>query len=320
MCRSMPKPSWLNALAVTLALTIGQFPAAPAMANSTDVVIDASSSSVASASSMATAKEVLGILNAARSKAGCGPLKINNKLMAAAKTHATNMAQKDFFGHANRDGSKFSKRVKRQGYKYRMVAENIAAGQASGQTGRQCMAEQRRAPPQYPELQAQGNRGGGGLSGRRQADHGQQQAVLLLLGAGFRLSMTRRIFIDADACPVKAEAERVATRHGVKMVLVSNGGIRPSQNPLVESVFVAAGPDEADKWIADACGPGDVVVTGDIPLAAKCVAAGARVVKHNGEELTAANVGHGAGDAGSDGRPAVGRPVPSGRRQDVLQG
>ena len=103
--------------------------------------------------------------------------------------------------------------------------------------------------------------------------------------------MSRRIFIDADACPVKAEAERVATRHGVKMLLVSNGGIRPSQNPLVESVFVAAGPDEADKWIAEACGPGDVVVTGDIPLAARCVAAGARVVKHNGEELTAANVG-----------------------------
>ena len=103
--------------------------------------------------------------------------------------------------------------------------------------------------------------------------------------------MTRRIFIDADACPVKAEAERVATRHGVRMLVVSNGGIRPSQNPLVESVFVAAGPDEADKWIAEACGPGDVVVTADIPLAAKCVAAGARVVKHNGEELTADNVG-----------------------------
>lgn len=103
--------------------------------------------------------------------------------------------------------------------------------------------------------------------------------------------MSRRIFIDADACPVKAEAERVATRHGVRMLLVSNGGIRPSQNPLVESVFVASGPDEADKWIAAACKPGDVVVTGDIPLAAKCVAAGARVIKHNGEELTAANVG-----------------------------
>ena len=99
------------------------------------------------------------------------------------------------------------------------------------------------------------------------------------------------IYIDADACPVKAEAETVATRHKVRMVVVSNGGIRPSQNPLVESKFVASGPDEADKWIAEACGPGDVVVTGDIPLAAKCVAAGARVVKHNGEELTAANVG-----------------------------
>ena len=104
--------------------------------------------------------------------------------------------------------------------------------------------------------------------------------------------MTGRIFIDADACPVKAEAERVATRHQMRMILVSNGGIRPSANPLVESVFVASGPDEADKWIAEACGVGDVVVTGDIPLAAKCVAAGAKVVKHNGEELTPANLGN----------------------------
>ncbi|MES2145045.1 MAG: YaiI/YqxD family protein [Pseudomonadota bacterium] len=99
------------------------------------------------------------------------------------------------------------------------------------------------------------------------------------------------IYIDADACPVKAEAERVATRLRVPMVLVSNGGIRPSPNPLVQSVFVTDGPDEADKWIAEACGPGDVVVTGDIPLAAKCVARGAKVVKHNGEELTGANIG-----------------------------
>ncbi len=100
------------------------------------------------------------------------------------------------------------------------------------------------------------------------------------------------IYIDADACPVKAEAERVATRHQMRMVLVSNGGIRPSANPLVESVFVTSGPDEADKYIADQCGPGDVVVTADIPLAAKCVAVGARVVKHNGEELTGANIGN----------------------------
>lgn len=104
--------------------------------------------------------------------------------------------------------------------------------------------------------------------------------------------MSQTIYIDADACPVKIEAERVATRLGVRMVLVSNGGIRPSDNPLVESVYVASGPDEADKYIADSCGPGDVVVTGDIPLAAKCVAAGARVLKHNGEELNDRNIGN----------------------------
>lgn len=99
------------------------------------------------------------------------------------------------------------------------------------------------------------------------------------------------LYIDADACPVKAEAEKVATRHGLKMYVVSNGGIRPSQNPLVETVIVAEGADEADKWIADRCGPGDVVVTGDIPLAAKCVATGARVLRHNGEAFTEANIG-----------------------------
>ena len=101
-----------------------------------------------------------------------------------------------------------------------------------------------------------------------------------------------KLYIDADACPVKSEAERVATRHRVQMFVVSNGGLRPSQNPLVETVIVPEGPDIADMWIADRAGPGDVVVTGDIPLAAKCVEAGARVLKHNGEALTAANIGN----------------------------
>ena len=100
------------------------------------------------------------------------------------------------------------------------------------------------------------------------------------------------LYIDADACPVKAEAEKVATRHKVAMKVVSNGGLRPSQNPFVENVIVDAGPDVADMWIADRAGPGDVVITGDIPLAAKCVEAGARVLKHNGEALTAANIGN----------------------------
>ena len=99
------------------------------------------------------------------------------------------------------------------------------------------------------------------------------------------------LYIDADACPVKAEAERVATRHRLTMYVVSNGGLRPSQNPLVETVIVASGADEADKWIAERAGPGDVVVTGDIPLAAKCIAAGARVLRHNGEPFTEKDIG-----------------------------
>jgi uncharacterized protein YaiI (UPF0178 family) len=100
------------------------------------------------------------------------------------------------------------------------------------------------------------------------------------------------LYIDADACPVKAEAERVATRHGIRMFIVSNGGLRPSQNPMVETVIVPDGPDVADMWIAERCGPGDVVVTGDIPLASKCIEAGAEVLKHNGEALTRANIGN----------------------------
>ena len=100
------------------------------------------------------------------------------------------------------------------------------------------------------------------------------------------------IYVDADACPIKAEAEKVATRHRVPVKIVSNGGLRLSQNPLVETVIVPDGPDVADMWIAERAGVGDVVITGDIPLAAKCVEAGARVLKHNGEALTAANIGN----------------------------
>jgi uncharacterized protein YaiI (UPF0178 family) len=100
------------------------------------------------------------------------------------------------------------------------------------------------------------------------------------------------LYVDADACPVKDEVERVGTRHGLRMFIVSNGGLRPSRNPLVETVIVPDGPDVADMWIAERAGPGDVVITGDIPLAARCVEAGAQVLKHNGEALTAANIGN----------------------------
>jgi uncharacterized protein YaiI (UPF0178 family) len=100
-----------------------------------------------------------------------------------------------------------------------------------------------------------------------------------------------RVFVDADACPVKAEAERVATRHRVELIMVHNGGLRPSPNPLVRHVIVDEGPDMADRWIAGECGPGDVVVTGDIPLADACLKAGAAVIQHDGAALTRANIG-----------------------------
>ena len=100
------------------------------------------------------------------------------------------------------------------------------------------------------------------------------------------------IYVDADACPVKAEVERVGTRHKVQMFVVTNGGIRPSLNPLVKTVVVPDGPDVADMWIADRAGPGDIVITGDIPLAARCIEGGAQVLKHNGEPLTQANIGN----------------------------
>ena len=99
------------------------------------------------------------------------------------------------------------------------------------------------------------------------------------------------IYVDADACPVKAEVERAATRLNVPVKMVSNGGLRLSNNPLIEMIYVAEGPDVADMWIADRAGPRDVVITGDIPLAAKCVASGAQVLKPNGEELTERNIG-----------------------------
>ena len=91
------------------------------------------------------------------------------------------------------------------------------------------------------------------------------------------------IYVDADACPVKDEIERVAMRHGTKVYLVSDGGIRPSQNPLVELVIVDPGTDAADDWIATHIEEADVCVTNDIPLAA--------VLKHNGDGFNEESIG-----------------------------
>jgi uncharacterized protein YaiI (UPF0178 family) len=99
------------------------------------------------------------------------------------------------------------------------------------------------------------------------------------------------IFVDGDACPVKDEVERVAGRHGMTVHIVSNGGLRPSRNPLVRHVTVAAGADAADNWIAEHAGVGDIVVTADIPLASRCLKTGARVLGPSGRQFTEDGIG-----------------------------
>ena len=101
------------------------------------------------------------------------------------------------------------------------------------------------------------------------------------------------LFIDADACPVREEAFRVATRLNLPVRVVSNGSrpIRPPGLPNVEVVTVGGKPDEADDWIAERIGPMDVCVTADIPLASRCLARGARALSHNGHVWTADNIG-----------------------------
>jgi uncharacterized protein YaiI (UPF0178 family) len=94
------------------------------------------------------------------------------------------------------------------------------------------------------------------------------------------------IYLDADACPVKEEAYKVARRHNEKVYVVTNNPMRVPDEPLIEMVWVRGGFDAADDWIAERIGPADVAVTSDIPLAERCIKAGARVIGPKGGELT----------------------------------
>jgi len=101
------------------------------------------------------------------------------------------------------------------------------------------------------------------------------------------------IYVDADACPVKAEVLRVAERHGLKVLMVGNSWMRmAADNPLVNSVVVPEELDAADDWIAAHIGPGDIAVTADIPLAARCLEAGAQALGHTGKPFTEASIGN----------------------------
>lgn len=100
-----------------------------------------------------------------------------------------------------------------------------------------------------------------------------------------------RLLIDADACPVKDEAIEIAGRFGAEAVLVSNGGMRPSRYPDARIVTVSDGADAADDWIVEAASPADVVVTADIPLAARALEKGAAVLGPTGREFTPESIG-----------------------------
>jgi uncharacterized protein YaiI (UPF0178 family) len=99
------------------------------------------------------------------------------------------------------------------------------------------------------------------------------------------------IYVDADACPVKDEVVRVAERHGATVHFVSNAYMRLPEGPLIRRVIVPDGPDAADDWIATRITPADVAVTADIPLASRCLKAGARVVGPTGKPFTEAGIG-----------------------------
>ena len=99
------------------------------------------------------------------------------------------------------------------------------------------------------------------------------------------------IYVDADACPVKPEILKVAERHSLEVTLVANSGLRPSRDPMIHNVIVSAGFDAADDWIAERAGPNDIVITADVPLAGRCVAAGAMVTGPTGRIFDQGNIG-----------------------------
>ena len=103
--------------------------------------------------------------------------------------------------------------------------------------------------------------------------------------------ITTRIYVDADACPVKDEIYRVAARHGLPVSVVAGNFIRVPQDPLIERIAAGSGMDAADDRIAERAGAFDVVITADIPLASRCVKAGAEVIAPNGKPFTEQSIG-----------------------------
>lgn len=104
-----------------------------------------------------------------------------------------------------------------------------------------------------------------------------------------------KIFVDGDGCPVKQEVLRVAGRYDMKVTMVANAPIRMPPDEKTEIVVVGSGFDAADDWIAERVSEGDIVVSGDIPLASRCLKQGARVVDFKGKEMTTETIGDAMG-------------------------
>ncbi len=100
-----------------------------------------------------------------------------------------------------------------------------------------------------------------------------------------------RIYVDADACPVKDEIYKVAARHALPVSVVAGGFIRVPDDPSIERVAAGSGMDAADDWIAARAGPSSIVITSDIPLASRCVKAGASVIAPNGKPFSENSIG-----------------------------
>ena len=99
------------------------------------------------------------------------------------------------------------------------------------------------------------------------------------------------IYVDADACPVKDEVVRVAERHGLVVTFVSNGGLRPSRDPMIRHVVVTKSADAADDWIVENVTASDIVITADVPLAARTVERGAHTIGPTGRPFTPETIG-----------------------------
>ena len=176
-----------------------------------------------------------------------------------------------------------------------LLQEAAALAKAEGCAG--AGTDHRDAPPRRPRLL------------RRARLHLDLAGLRPQAGRG-RTRVTTTIYVDGDACPVRAEVFRVSARLGLPVRVVSNGSrpARPPDLPLVETVVVEAGADAADDWIAERISRGDMCVTADIPLAARCLERGARALSPKGQALDHGQHRRRARRAGGGARPAGGRP------------